>query len=198
MGVSGQRHAPAAHYPRGKDPRYPLYRRLGGPRAGLDTEATEKILCLCRGSNFDSPVVQSLVWLTELPRSNLNRITGCPDFLTEVLWLSSVFPRKFRDSAFNRPRLTVRIHCCLVRHYMISLDNVRSVTASVFHIDAWKWADVCPVVYMLVRFLHSIDIYLLQKCNTTFTGHIDEVLPTWSRLKLLHTFFFQLGAFSWF
>jgi hypothetical protein len=28
-GVSGQRHAPAALYPRGKDPRYPLYRRLG-------------------------------------------------------------------------------------------------------------------------------------------------------------------------
>jgi hypothetical protein len=26
MGVSGQHHAPAALYPRGKDPRYPLYR----------------------------------------------------------------------------------------------------------------------------------------------------------------------------
>jgi hypothetical protein len=31
MEVSGQHHAPAALYPRGKDPRYPLYRRLGGP-----------------------------------------------------------------------------------------------------------------------------------------------------------------------
>jgi hypothetical protein len=30
MGVSGQHHAPASLYPRGKDPRYPLYRRLGG------------------------------------------------------------------------------------------------------------------------------------------------------------------------
>jgi hypothetical protein len=29
MGVSGQHHAPAALYPRGKNPRYPLYRRLG-------------------------------------------------------------------------------------------------------------------------------------------------------------------------
>jgi hypothetical protein len=29
MGVSGQHHAPATLYPRGKDPRYPLYRRLG-------------------------------------------------------------------------------------------------------------------------------------------------------------------------
>jgi hypothetical protein len=29
MGVSGQFHVPAALYPRGKDPRYPLDRRLG-------------------------------------------------------------------------------------------------------------------------------------------------------------------------
>jgi hypothetical protein len=29
----GQHHAPAALYPRGKDPRYPLYRRLGGPQS---------------------------------------------------------------------------------------------------------------------------------------------------------------------
>jgi hypothetical protein len=36
-GVSGQRHAPAALYPRGKFHRYPLDRRLGGPqsRSGL-------------------------------------------------------------------------------------------------------------------------------------------------------------------
>jgi hypothetical protein len=32
-GVSGQRHAPAALYPRGKNPRYPLDRRLGGPQS---------------------------------------------------------------------------------------------------------------------------------------------------------------------
>jgi hypothetical protein len=29
MGVSGQRHAPAALYPRGKNPRYPFDRKLG-------------------------------------------------------------------------------------------------------------------------------------------------------------------------
>jgi hypothetical protein len=32
-GVSGQRHAPAALYPREKDPRYPLDRKLGGPES---------------------------------------------------------------------------------------------------------------------------------------------------------------------
>jgi hypothetical protein len=33
MGVSGQRHAPAALYRRRKDLGYPLYRRLGGPQS---------------------------------------------------------------------------------------------------------------------------------------------------------------------
>jgi hypothetical protein len=33
LGVSGQRHAPTAVYPRGKDPWYPLDRRLGGPQS---------------------------------------------------------------------------------------------------------------------------------------------------------------------
>jgi hypothetical protein len=33
MGVSGQRHAPAALYPWGKDPRYPFDWRLGGPQS---------------------------------------------------------------------------------------------------------------------------------------------------------------------
>jgi hypothetical protein len=58
MGVSGQRHAPAALYPRG----------WVGPRAGLDTEARGKVLWLCRGSSSDRPVVQPVVktvyWLS--------------------------------------------------------------------------------------------------------------------------------------
>jgi hypothetical protein len=65
MGVSGQHHAPAALYPRGKDPRYPLDTRLSGPRVGLDAGATRKILCLCRGSNPDRPAhCQSLYCLS--------------------------------------------------------------------------------------------------------------------------------------
>jgi hypothetical protein len=65
MRVSGQRHAPAALYPRGKDPRYPLDRRLGGPRAGLDAEARRKILCPCRGSNPERPArSQTQHWLS--------------------------------------------------------------------------------------------------------------------------------------
>jgi hypothetical protein len=59
-GVSGQRHALVALYPRGKDhPRTHCTGDWVGPRAGLDTE--EKSFCLCRGSKLDRPVVQSVV-----------------------------------------------------------------------------------------------------------------------------------------
>jgi hypothetical protein len=61
MGVSGQRHAPAALYPRGKDPGTHCTGGWVGPRAGLDTEARGKILCPCRGSNPDRPIVQTVV-----------------------------------------------------------------------------------------------------------------------------------------
>jgi hypothetical protein len=43
--VSDQLHAPAA-LPRGKSPQYPLVRRLGGPRAGLDDLEKRKVLTL--------------------------------------------------------------------------------------------------------------------------------------------------------
>jgi hypothetical protein len=51
----------AALYPRGKDPRYPLYRRLGGPQSRSGHR-----YCLCRDR---TPVVQSVVrhytdWVT--------------------------------------------------------------------------------------------------------------------------------------
>jgi hypothetical protein len=51
MGVSGQRHAPAALLPPGKDPGTDWTGGWVGPRAGLDTEARGKILCPCRESN---------------------------------------------------------------------------------------------------------------------------------------------------
>jgi hypothetical protein len=58
--VSGRRHAPAALYPRGKDPGTHCTGGWVGPRASLDTEVRGKISCLCRGSNPDRPIVQSV------------------------------------------------------------------------------------------------------------------------------------------
>jgi hypothetical protein len=43
-GVSGQRHVLATLYPRGKDPRYPLYRCLGDPQSRSGHKARAKIL----------------------------------------------------------------------------------------------------------------------------------------------------------
>jgi hypothetical protein len=44
----------------GKGPRYPLYRGLGGPQSRSGHRGYRKILSLCRGSNLDRPVVQSV------------------------------------------------------------------------------------------------------------------------------------------
>jgi hypothetical protein len=57
MGVSGQRHAPAALYPLGKNPGTHWIGGWMGPRAGLDAGARIKIRP-CRGSNLDRPIVQ--------------------------------------------------------------------------------------------------------------------------------------------
>jgi hypothetical protein len=67
-GVSGQRHAPAALEPRGKDLRYPRTGGWVGPRAGLDTQATGKILSPLPGiehrSSGHPARSQTLYWLS--------------------------------------------------------------------------------------------------------------------------------------
>jgi hypothetical protein len=60
MGMSSQRHTPAAFYPRERTPDTHWTAGLVDPRSGLDTEVRRKILCPCRGSNLDRPVVQSV------------------------------------------------------------------------------------------------------------------------------------------
>jgi hypothetical protein len=59
MGVSGQRHAPAALYPRVKDPPVPIVQEAGwAPEPVWTQRLEEKSFRLCRGSNPDRPVVQ--------------------------------------------------------------------------------------------------------------------------------------------
>jgi hypothetical protein len=61
MGVSDKRHAPATLCPGEKTPVTHCTGGWVGLTVGLDTEVRGKILCLCRESNPDHPVVQSVV-----------------------------------------------------------------------------------------------------------------------------------------
>jgi hypothetical protein len=54
-GVSGQHHAPAVLYPGERTAGTHLTGGWAGPRPRPNTEATGKILCLCRGLNPDRP-----------------------------------------------------------------------------------------------------------------------------------------------
>jgi hypothetical protein len=66
-GVSGQCHAPAALCPGERTPGTHFTGGWVGLRAGLDTEVRGKILCPCRESNLDCPVVQSdCIWHSAL------------------------------------------------------------------------------------------------------------------------------------
>jgi hypothetical protein len=61
MGVSGQRHSPAALCPAERTTGNHYTGGWVGLRAGLDIEVRGKIHCLRRGSNPDRSVVQSVV-----------------------------------------------------------------------------------------------------------------------------------------
>jgi hypothetical protein len=73
MGESGQRHDPAALYPRVKEPPLPIVQEAGwAPEPVWTQEARGKILCLCWGWNLDCPVVQPVArhytdWATLVP-----------------------------------------------------------------------------------------------------------------------------------
>jgi hypothetical protein len=62
MGVSGQNHATAALYPRGKNSGTHWTEGWVGSRAGLDPETKRKIVCLCRGSNPGHPVRSQILY----------------------------------------------------------------------------------------------------------------------------------------
>jgi hypothetical protein len=71
-GVSGQRHASAVLCPGERTPGTHCTGGWVGPKAGLDTEVRGNILCPCRGSNLNRPIVQPVArhytaWATPAP-----------------------------------------------------------------------------------------------------------------------------------
>jgi hypothetical protein len=118
-GVSGQRHAPATLFPRGKNPGTHWIGGWVGLRVGLDTEARGKILC--RGSNPCRPVCsQTLYWLLWVPpapnetRPNLKR--------SLLIFFNIVFPQ------FNKPLSP--IHTLVILSYMFRLYRSSSGSSS--------------------------------------------------------------------
>jgi hypothetical protein len=53
---------PGRNLRRGKDPGYPLFRKLGGTRTNLGAEARGRILCLCRESNPVHPLCSQTLY----------------------------------------------------------------------------------------------------------------------------------------
>jgi len=67
---------PQPLYPRGKSPRYPSVRRLGGAQS-RSGRGEEKNLCLCRDSNPGRPACCSVTIVTQLSRLHMEHIPGC-------------------------------------------------------------------------------------------------------------------------
>jgi hypothetical protein len=112
--LDGVSHAPAALYPQGKDPDTHCTGGWVGLRAGLDTEVREKILCPCRGSNLDSPVVQSVVrhytdWATPAPKDLVGHRTelisstvNCTTEIETVQWRNNWWRYKRRGQPITQ------------------------------------------------------------------------------------------------
>jgi hypothetical protein len=84
---------PSRTLPWGKDAGTHCTGGWEGLRASLDTEDRGKILCPCRGSNPDRPVVQSVVrhytdWATPAPRQLKMKVNL---FFSELKVLSHIF-----------------------------------------------------------------------------------------------------------
>jgi hypothetical protein len=72
MGVSGQRHAPAALYRRGKDPRYPIGQEAGWALEPVWTQGLEEKSSASVGDRTPviQPVVKTLYWLSYRQRNS--------------------------------------------------------------------------------------------------------------------------------
>jgi hypothetical protein len=68
--LDGDLPVPAALLP-GKDPRYPLHRRLDGPQSPYGRGGEEKNFCPCRELNPGRPARNLVTILTELPKKNV-------------------------------------------------------------------------------------------------------------------------------
>jgi hypothetical protein len=100
-----------------------------GPRAGLDTEVTGKVLCPCRGSNLDRPVVQSVARHRadmSQPHTHPHIVARCYFFYRSCHWYPS-YCWKFHCT------LRTNIYCqylsLKVNYYRVSLLSLLVTTS---------------------------------------------------------------------
>jgi hypothetical protein len=105
MGVSGQRHAPAALLPPGKGPPVPIVQDAGWASEPVWTQRLEeKSFAPRRGSNPDCPVVQPVVrhytaWATPAPV----RIVACVNLQwnNRSIALTNIFRQSFHSTVLE-------------------------------------------------------------------------------------------------
>jgi hypothetical protein len=105
-GVSGQRHGPAALYPREKDPRYPLYRRLGGPPEPVWTQRLEE-------KSFDSAGDRTSIAQSSSPQQTVRSDWATP-------WVGVTDPK----GAVDHKSKTVGLHYLMNVKWMLLITQI--------------------------------------------------------------------------
>jgi hypothetical protein len=101
MDVSGQPHT-LATLPLGKNPWYPLNRRMGGPNDSLGVFGEEKnLLALPEIESWIIQPVVQLLYQPFYPGPVTSEDINTPISLRPILIVSSHFPLKFSDQVFK-------------------------------------------------------------------------------------------------
>jgi hypothetical protein len=119
MGVNGQRHTPAALYPRGKNPCTHCTGGWVGPRAGLDTEVRGNTVTKLDAANNGSSATNTSLcssWCRQysllLLHLSIHLSLGRPRFLRSL----DPYSNAYLGTLLSFIRCTWSIHCLTERH----------------------------------------------------------------------------------
>jgi hypothetical protein len=154
--------------PRERAPWYPMHRRLGGPRAGLDAETRRKILCLCQGLNPGCPVhSQSLYWLS-YPSSYTFSVVS-PTLTTSVKEWRYLNTKSNNDSAYEismEDTETCEVEATLV--------PVKRGVIWCTVIDLWNICNICQCNLCTVASINIMAALLKNVYTFTTVSYIFE------------------------
>jgi hypothetical protein len=165
--MNGQFHAAAALLP-GKQPPYSLSRRLGGPRAGLDSVLERRISCLARNRTL---VVQSLAisdtdWTVPTPPLR----TVAQSILSPYLlrFLSPIVIAFQVKNAFSS----------LGHKACISVTKLSKITVDIRKISLFS--SMSYVQLFMFQILQPCFLYLTKCGNRTIKNKDDDMASIFS------------------